>query len=155
MWPKIAAYFEMDVAPPLQLSLPVIMADKQPPWDQMTQKYGLKHTYEEVSARPFGDHVFGFDYDFFADLSKIRRAGFHEYVETGKMFTRIFDEFRSAGVIRSPAPWVPPPPSPRRVVPTPSGATPGQISIPAQATLLPILDAGPIRSRPSSCDPSC
>jgi hypothetical protein len=40
-------------------------------------------------------------------------------------------------------------------VPTPSGATPRQISIPAQAALLPILDAGPIRSRPSSSDPSC
>jgi hypothetical protein len=40
-------------------------------------------------------------------------------------------------------------------VPTPSGATPRQISIPAQAKLLPILDAGSIRSRPSSSDPSC
>jgi integrase len=40
-------------------------------------------------------------------------------------------------------------------VPTPSGATPRQISTPARATLLPILDAGPIRSRPSSSHPSC
>jgi hypothetical protein len=40
-------------------------------------------------------------------------------------------------------------------VPTPSGATPRQISIPAQAALLPILDTGPVRSRPSSSDPSC
>jgi len=40
-------------------------------------------------------------------------------------------------------------------VPTPSEAPPRQISIPAQTALLPILDAGPIRSRPSSSDPSC
>lgn len=29
MWPKIAAFFDMDVAPPLPMSLDVAMADKE------------------------------------------------------------------------------------------------------------------------------
>ena len=47
----------------------------------------------------FGDFVFGWDYDMFADTSKSRRAGFHTYVETEQMFYRLFDEFRKARVI--------------------------------------------------------
>ena len=33
MWPKIARFFELEVAPPLPMSLDVVMADKQPLWD--------------------------------------------------------------------------------------------------------------------------
>ena len=52
-----------------------------------------------MSSRPFGDFVFGLDYEMFADSSKIRRAGFHEYVETERMFLDIFTEFRERKVI--------------------------------------------------------
>lgn len=99
LWPKIAAYFELKVAPPLPMSLSTVMADKEPLWNGMMARYGLKHSYAEVSSWAFGDFVFSWDYDMFADGSKARRAGFHEYVETEAMFTGIFDDFRRRGVI--------------------------------------------------------
>lgn len=99
MWPRIAAYFGMDVAPPLQMSLTTVMADKEALWNEMAARYGLTHSYEEVSCWNFGDFVFGLDYDMFADTSKSRRAGFHEYVETEQMFIGIFDEFRRRKII--------------------------------------------------------
>lgn len=99
MWPRIAAYFGMDVAPPLQMSLTTVMADKEALWDEMAARYGLTHSYGEVSCWNFGDFVFGLDYDMFADTSKSRRAGFHEYVETEQMFIGIFDEFRRRKII--------------------------------------------------------
>ncbi|MFE2378506.1 SDR family oxidoreductase [Streptomyces sp. NPDC059398] len=99
MWPKIAAYFEMDVAPPLQMSLTTVMADKEALWNEMSARYGLTHSYEEVSCWNFGDFVFGLDYDMFADTSKSRRAGFHEYAETEQMFFSIFDEFRKQRIV--------------------------------------------------------
>lgn len=99
MWPAIARYFDMEVGAPLQLSLVDAMSDKHELWAAMTEKYGLKRSYDEVSAWPFGDHVLGYDYDFFADASKIRRAGFHEYVGTEQMFRNIFDELRAERVI--------------------------------------------------------
>ncbi|MFK4082792.1 SDR family oxidoreductase [Kribbella sp. NPDC020789] len=100
LWPKIAGWFEMEVAPPLQLSLQDVMADKEPAWKQLQATHGLAATtFAEVSSWPFADFVFGWDYDFFADGSKARRAGFHEYVATDEMFFRIFAELRRQRVI--------------------------------------------------------
>jgi len=100
LWPKIAGWFEMEVAPPLQLSLQDVMADKEPVWKQLQATHGLAATtFAEVSSWPFADFVFGWDYDFFADGSKARRAGFHEYVATDEMFFRIFAELRRQRVI--------------------------------------------------------
>lgn len=100
MWPKIARYFDMETAPPLQMPLQTVMADKAPVWHKIQEKYALeKHRYEDVSYWGFGDFVFSWDYDFFADGSKARRFGFHEYVDTEQMFTNLFDEFRRKKVI--------------------------------------------------------
>ncbi len=100
LWPEIARYFDLEVAPPLPMSLDVVMADKAKLWDSMAVKYGLEVPYSAVSSSwAFADFVFGWDYDVFADGSKARRAGFHEYVETPAMFFRLFDEFRKNKVI--------------------------------------------------------
>jgi nucleoside-diphosphate-sugar epimerase len=102
LWPKIAAYFSLDVAPPLQMSLQTVMADKEPLWKKIQEKYGLnKHSYQELSSWAFGDAVFGWDYDFFGDGTKARRLGFHEFVDTEQMFFALFDELRSKRVIPS------------------------------------------------------
>lgn len=100
LWPKIARYFELEVAPPLPMSLDVVMADKEPLWKAMTAKHGLaNHSYRDVSSWRFGDFVFSWDYDMFADGTKARRFGFHEFVDTEAMFLRLFDDFRRAKVI--------------------------------------------------------
>ncbi|WP_410672985.1 SDR family oxidoreductase [Amycolatopsis sp. cmx-4-68] len=99
LWPKLAAYFGLEVAPPLPMSLVDVMADKGSLWTSMSSRHDLSASYADVSSSwAFGDFVFGWDYDMFADTSKSRRAGFHEYVETEQMFYRLFDEFRKARV---------------------------------------------------------
>ncbi len=100
MWPKIARFFELDVAPPLPMSLDIVMADKEPLWDTMVEKYGLEsHPYRDVSSWGFGDFVFSWDYDMFADGSKARRFGFHEYIDTEAMFLNIFSDLRQRRII--------------------------------------------------------
>jgi hypothetical protein len=100
MWPKIASYFGMETAAPLPMSLPIVMADKEPLWKSIQEKYGLvQHTYQELSSWPFGDAVFNWDYDFFADGTKARRLGFHEFIDTEHMFYRLFDELKAKKVI--------------------------------------------------------
>jgi nucleoside-diphosphate-sugar epimerase len=99
MWSKIAHYFELEPAPPLPISLNTVMADKEPLWNNMMQKYGLQHNYREVSSWSFGDAVFSWDYDMIADGSKARRSGFYEFVDTEEMFMRIFDDLRARKVI--------------------------------------------------------
>jgi len=100
LWPKIAAYFKMEVAPPLQMPLQTVMADKVDLWKTVQQKYKLEpHSYGQLSSWAFGDFVFSWDYDFFADGIKARHLGFHEYQDTEKMFYNLFDEFRINKII--------------------------------------------------------
>ncbi len=100
MWPKIAAFFGLEVAPPLEMSLAEIMADKEPLWNSMIERHGLAGTpYSDVSSWTFADFVFAWDYDVIADTSKSRRAGFHEYVDTEEMFLRLFQSLRTQHLI--------------------------------------------------------
>ncbi|MDQ0195926.1 nucleoside-diphosphate-sugar epimerase [Paenibacillus wynnii] len=100
LWPKIASYFGLETAPPLPMQLDIVMADKELLWNEMVDKHKLaKHSYSEVSSWTFGDFVFGWNYDFFADGSKARRFGFHEFMDTEAMFMNIFDDFRRRKLI--------------------------------------------------------
>ncbi|MBF4567173.1 SDR family oxidoreductase [Plantibacter sp. VKM Ac-2880] len=100
MWPKIAAFFDLEVAPPLEMQLAEVMADKELLWNAMVDRHGLVATpYRDVSSWTFGDFVFSWDYDVIADTSKSRRAGFHEYVDTEAMFLGIFQELREQRLI--------------------------------------------------------
>lgn len=100
LWPKIAAFFDLDVAPPLPMSLADVMADKSALWDEMVSKHDLIPTsYSDVSSWTFADFVFAWDYDVIADTSKLRRAGFHQYIDTEMMFMRIFQDLRDRRLI--------------------------------------------------------
>jgi nucleoside-diphosphate-sugar epimerase len=100
LWPKLAAYFNLEVAAPLPMSLNVVMADKENLWSQIVKKYNLApNSYKDVSSWIFGDFVFAWDYDMIADGSKARRFGFHEFVDTEQMFINIFDEMRAQKII--------------------------------------------------------
>ncbi len=99
MWPKIGAYFGLEVEAPLPMSLSGVMQEKAGLWKKMQEKYGLLYDYKDVASWGFGDFVFSWDFDFFADGSKARRLGFHEYVDTTEMFLDIFDELKRNKVI--------------------------------------------------------
>ena len=76
------------------------MADKEPLWNAMVAKYALEpNHYRDVSSLRLGDFVFSWDCDMFADGSKARRFGFHEYVDTEAMFLNILAEFRRRKII--------------------------------------------------------
>nr|WP_294874833.1 SDR family oxidoreductase [uncultured Pedobacter sp.] len=99
LWPKIAAYFDMEVAAPLQMPLQTVMADKEELWKSLQEEHGLNYSYKDLSSWAFGDFVFSWDYDFFADGTKARRMGFHEFIDTEKMFYDLFDEMRRRKII--------------------------------------------------------
>ena len=44
LWPKIAGWFDLEVAPPLPMSLETVMADKEPLWNAMVDRHGLTPT---------------------------------------------------------------------------------------------------------------
>ena len=66
----------------------------------LVKKHDLApHSYQDVSSWRFADFVFSWDYDFFADGTKARRAGLHEYVDSQAMFMSVFEDFRRRKVI--------------------------------------------------------
>jgi nucleoside-diphosphate-sugar epimerase len=100
VWPKFARFFEMDCAPLRHISLTRMMADKGPVWDRIVERHGLqRNAYESIAAWPFGDYVFGCEYDIISDLGKARRLGFNACVDTEEMFLRLFAQLRSRRII--------------------------------------------------------
>ena len=100
LWPRLARFFDLDVAPPLPMPLETMMADKEPLWRSMIAKHGLAPTpYRDVSSWRFADFVFGLDYDMFGDTTKARLFGFHDTVDTETMFLSIFRDLRRRRII--------------------------------------------------------
>lgn len=100
LWPAIARYFDMQIAEPQLLNLHEYMADKGPLWERIKAKYGLAPVpYEQVVSWRFGDFIFRCDWDVITSTTKIRKDGFHDVVDSIKMFLRLFDEFRERKVI--------------------------------------------------------
>jgi hypothetical protein len=100
VWPKLADFFEMDLAPQRYISLARVMADKAPVWDRIVAEHGLKaHRYREIVAWGYPESVFASDYDIVSNTGKARRFGFQDSVDTEEMFLRMFAEFRRSRVI--------------------------------------------------------
>lgn len=59
MWPKIAAYFGLECAPPLPMPLESMMADKAMLWRELVQRHQLTEPdYRAVAGWRFADFVF-------------------------------------------------------------------------------------------------
>jgi len=50
LWPKIAAYFNMETAAPLQMPLQTVMADKEELWKSLQEENGLDYSYKDLSS---------------------------------------------------------------------------------------------------------
>lgn len=100
MWPVLADLLDVPVGAPLPMSLTEVMADKEPVWQRIVAEHDLAPTpFADVSSWPFGDAVFGWDYDFLADSSKARRFGFTEHIETRAMFAALIADLRHKRII--------------------------------------------------------
>src|SRR5919201_1561182 len=100
LWPKLAAAFDMPAGDVQTISLTAHMIDNAPLWRVMTEKYGLKpYAYDELVAWPFADYVFSCDWDVMSDVTKSRRFGFHDVVDSEEMFVRLMREFRAERIV--------------------------------------------------------
>lgn len=100
LWPKFAKCFGMECAPPQTISLTQFMSDKQRVWERIVQRHGLRpYGYGDIAAWPFGDFIFGCEYDNITSTIKARRYGFQECVDTEEMFLELFSRLRQDRVI--------------------------------------------------------
>jgi nucleoside-diphosphate-sugar epimerase len=95
MWPKIADYFGMECGPVQQIDLELMMADKEPLWNEIVRKHGLHPTpWAETAHWGYANYAFAPWWDVMLESLKMRTFGFHDYVDSEEMFVRIFDNFR-------------------------------------------------------------
>lgn len=107
VWPAIADALGMQAGPPKPLSLGNTMPGKSAEWDRLRAKYGLVSPgLAEFAGLSFqyADLCMSFDAErgeasafsspAIVSTIKIRRAGFHEAMDTEDMFRKCFREFQ-------------------------------------------------------------
>jgi len=100
LWPRFADVFDMPWAEPQTIPLVEHMADKGPLWERLVAQHGLQpYRYDEIVAWPFGDYVFGSDWDVMTSTTKARQHGFHDVVDSEEMFVRLLAQFRRERIV--------------------------------------------------------
>ena len=105
LWPALAEFFRLPAAGPQPQSMEDFLRDKQPLWEAMTAKYGLKpFPYARAAKWAHGDYTpphsrIACEYDVVSDLVKIRQHGFGEAVDSEEMFRRVLMRLRELRVI--------------------------------------------------------
>ena len=100
VWPKLAAYFEVPPGRVREVRLARWIADKEPVWERIVARHGLRPTpFERVALWAFGDFVFGQDFDLISDTTKALRFGFREAVDSEEMIFRMLDQYRAARLL--------------------------------------------------------
>jgi nucleoside-diphosphate-sugar epimerase len=100
LWPTFAEFFEMEYAPLQTISLADMMPLQKHTWEEMVSKYNLQSVpFEKVAAWPFGDFVFGCEFDVMSDTTKIKQFGFTEVLNSEEMFLRLLQEFKAKKII--------------------------------------------------------
>ena len=76
------------------------MADKEQVWQRVVARHGLvRRRLDEVAQWAFGDFVFRPGYDIISSTTKLRRAGFHEMIDTEEMLLQMLAAYREARII--------------------------------------------------------
>jgi nucleoside-diphosphate-sugar epimerase len=102
VWPRLAAFFEMEYGTPQRFPLAQFMSDKEPVWKNLVRKHNLlNYSFQEAAAWPFGEAIFNLEYDVMSDTTKSRRFGFHAWVDTEEMLIRLFGRFQKMRFIPS------------------------------------------------------
>ena len=105
IWPKLAAFFDLNAGGPNGERLPEFFAAQEAQWRALSQAQQLApFPYERLARWTQGDYRppnsrFACEYDVVSDLTKIRTAGFAEQIDSAAMFLRLFERLRAERVI--------------------------------------------------------
>nr|WP_321490181.1 SDR family oxidoreductase [uncultured Hyphomonas sp.] len=100
IWTQIAASLDLEAGPPMPLSLARHMPLLAQDWERIAAAQHLPSVaYEKAVNWAFGDFVFSVEFDILSDMGKIRRAGFHETVDTGVALMAAIKRQQDAGIL--------------------------------------------------------
>lgn len=100
LWPVIAQDFAMDLGPVKTIRTADAMPAQAAVWREIVTKHSLVDTpYERMALWPYGDFIFTPDWDMMSSTTKLRQYGFHDVVDSERMFLEFFDDFRRQRII--------------------------------------------------------
>ena len=100
LWPRIAHLFGMPCGEVRTLPLGRWMADKETVWERIVTRRKLEpRRLEQVALWSFGDFMFRQPGDQIASMTKIRKAGFHDVVDTEEMYLAMLRQYREARIL--------------------------------------------------------
>jgi nucleoside-diphosphate-sugar epimerase len=104
-WPKVAAYFGLELGQPFSYDLRDVMADRQPLWAATVAKYGLQEfTFAELASWDYANMILSLERDVISSTIKIRQAGFADCIDSEQCLFEMLDELRARKIIPSYAP---------------------------------------------------
>ncbi len=99
-WPKLAAAFDMPMGSVRPLRLADVMADKEPVWQAVVERYGLiKRPLTAVAAWDFADGTLERTWDEIQSTIKARKFGFSDFADSEEDFFKILDRYREAKLL--------------------------------------------------------
>jgi nucleoside-diphosphate-sugar epimerase len=104
IWPKLAALFGMETAPPHPFSLARVMPENSVIWDAIVRKYDLlPHAYTDiVPSWQFADFLLGYGQrpnPHHMSTIKLRKAGFAECVDSEDMFIELVQSLQQRRIL--------------------------------------------------------
>jgi nucleoside-diphosphate-sugar epimerase len=100
LWPRLASYFGVPQGILRPMSLERWMADKQPVWQHIAERHGLRYSnVADVASWSYGDYVFGIDRDVMQSMNRARLAGFTPLEDSEDQFIRHLDAYRDLKVL--------------------------------------------------------
>lgn len=100
VWPRIAAFFDMEVGPVQTLPLKEVMIDKEAIWSEIVNINGLQnHTLAELTNWDYLDMALGNSYDQMSSITKIRQAGWNNSLDTENTIVNQIQKLRDIKII--------------------------------------------------------
>ncbi len=99
-WPVIAQGLGMEWAEPKTMPLADVMPDQQPLWDRISARHGLRRIdINRIVNWAWVDYMLRMSHDVLLETGKIRRAGFHDCIETDRVFVQRLHELQQHKVL--------------------------------------------------------
>ena len=100
LWPRLAAFFDMETGPVRSVKLVDAMKDKGPVWDDVVKRLGLQPTpYAEAAVWSYADFNWLRGHDKMSDTMKLRSSGFTGCMDTEEMYLDHLRLLREARLI--------------------------------------------------------
>jgi len=100
LWPRFAEYFGVECGGAEPVRLADEVHEHEAVWQALVDRHRLRRTTLASSVLwPYADYLFKPEWDIISAMSKARRDGYAESVDSARTFIDLFDRFRSDKII--------------------------------------------------------